>query len=219
MKYSKHKQYYNKEGVEVPSATTIISILNKPALVKWANIMGFKRTRTEDILSRAAEIGTLMHDCLEKFFKGEKFSLPEKHFNYKDILLIRLDGFFGWKEKQSNVKAILLEEELVTDTFGGTMDFYGELNSENIILDFKTSSNVYSSMFLQLAAYTIIMEERGYQVDAVGILHITEKGTKLHRKSREELEKYVVAYKALVIMFTTWYDLNIEDGWGNICEK
>lgn len=219
LKYSSHSQYYNANGKEVPSATTIIGLLNKPTLTKWANIMGFKGRKTEDILNNASEIGTMMHECLEMYFRGEKFMLPEQYQKHKPTLLKRLDGFFSWKSKQLSLNAIMLEEKLTSDEFGGTMDFYGELNSENVILDYKSSSNVYASMFLQLAAYTIMMEERGYTVDAVGIIHITEKGTKLHYKKREELERYVVAFKALVILFNQWYDLNIEDGWGNICAK
>lgn len=203
----------------MPSVTTIIGLLNKPALSKWANIMGFKGRRVEDILNNASEIGTMMHECLEKYFLGEKFMLPMEYEKHKPTILKRLDGFFSWKSKQLSLNHILLEEKLSTDDFGGTVDFYGELNGENVILDFKTSGNVYSSMFLQLAAYTIMLEEKGHKVEAVGIIHITEKGTKLHYKKRDELEKYVVTFKALVILFAKWYDVNIEDGWGNICVK
>ena len=219
LKYSSHSQYYNNEGKEVPSVTTIIALLNKPTLSKWANAMGFKGRNIQDILNNASEIGTMMHECLEKYFLGEKFNLPEEYQKHKPTLLKRLDGFFTWKEKQDSLTHIMLEEKLASDDFGGTMDFYGELNGEKVILDFKTSGGVYASMFLQLGAYTIMMEERGHQVEAVGILHVTEKGTKLHYKKREELDKYIFAFKALVILFNQWYDVNIEDGWGNICVK
>ena len=74
-------------------------------------------------------------------------------------------------------------------------------------------------MFLQLAAYTNIMEERGYKVVRVGIVHITEKGTKVHYKTRKEIERYIECFLFLVTLFHAWYNLNMEDGWGNICEK
>ena len=41
-----HRKYFNKDGKEVPSCTTIIKMLNKPELVKWANYMGFKKIDT-----------------------------------------------------------------------------------------------------------------------------------------------------------------------------
>lgn len=219
MKYSAHSQYYNKEGVEVPSATTIIAILNKPALVKWANIMGFKRRRTEDILERAGNIGTQMHLCIEKYLRNERYELPEEHQDLRDTLLLRLNGFLTWVKSLTGIKPILMEEKLETDTYGGTMDFYGEVDGLMTVLDFKTSSSVYATMFLQLGAYTYIMEERGYKVDRVGIVHVTEKGTKVYYKSRDEIEKYVECFLFLVNLFHSWYDLNMEDGWGNICEK
>lgn len=219
MKYSEHKQYYNENGDEVPSVTTIIALLNKPALSKWANAMGFRGKSIKEILDKASEIGTLMHDCLEKYFKGEKFILPEEYYKHKPTLLKRLDGFLSWLSTQNSLKPIMLEKVLTSDNFGGTMDFFGELNDENVILDFKTSGSVYATMFLQLAAYTIMMEEKGYRVDGVGIVHITEKGTTLYYKTRKELDKYIGTFKALATLFSLWYDVNIEDGWGNICEK
>ena len=37
-----HEEYINRDGVEVPSVTTILKLLNKPTLQKWANYLGFK---------------------------------------------------------------------------------------------------------------------------------------------------------------------------------
>lgn len=219
MKYSAHNQYYNRFGVEVPSVTTILHILHKPALVKWANIMGFKRTKTEDILERAGRIGTQAHDCIEKYFKKEKYKLPEGNDDIRDTLLLRIDGFLTWIKSLSAIKPTFLESSVVTDMYGGTIDFYGEVDGLKTVMDFKTSSNVYPTMFLQLAAYVYILEEQGYEIDQVAIVHITEKGTKPHFMTRGNIQKYIDCFLELVTVFHSWYNINIEDEWGNICAK
>lgn len=217
-KYSSHKVYKNKKGTEVPSVTTVLHILNKPALTKWANIMGFKRRRVEDILERASNIGTVTHECLESFLKGEKYSLPDKFKDYKEDLYRRLDGFITWY-KENELKASMLEVELVDDDYGGTCDFYGTLNEKNVVLDFKTSSKVHGSMFLQLAGYIIILEKQKVPVDGAGILHIRDGKTTLHYFSRDRMEPYIEVYKVLVKLFHGWYDLSEKDGWGDIIGK
>ncbi len=216
--YNSHKIYINSKGVEVPSVTTILKILDKPALKKWANIMGFKRVKIEDVLKKASEVGTLTHNCIEAYLKKEKFEIPPDMMKYSEELLNRFRGFVDWYKSQTTVEPILLEEELVSDTYGGTMDFYGDLSGKLVILDHKTSGRVYASMFLQLAAYALNLESQGRKVDGVGILHITERGTNLHYKSIEELAPYKEAFLMLVDLFHAWYNLNIKDGWGSILE-
>lgn len=217
-KYSSHKIYTNSAGDEVPSVTTILSILNKPALVKWANIMGFKRRNTDEILQRSADLGTLVHECIEAFLQKEKYNYPDGKDELKADFLERMDGFLSWYKK-NEVEAMLQEVELVTDTYGGTCDFYGKLNGKHVVLDFKTSSNVYGSMFLQLAGYIIRLEEMDMEVEGAGILHISKKGTNLHYFPREKMEPYITVFRALVDLFHKWYDLSKADGWGDIVGK
>lgn len=214
--FSSHKTYINNKGVEVPSVTTILKLLNKPALSKWANIMGFKRIKVEDVLQKASEIGTLTHNCIEAYLRKEKFEIPSDMMKHSAELLERFRGFVEWYNSQEVVEPLLIEEELVTDTYGGTMDFYGDVSGKMIILDHKTSSRVYSSMFLQLAAYALILESQGRRVDGAGILHITPKGTNLHYKSIDQLEPYKETFLMLVDLFHAWYNLNKKDGWGDI---
>ena len=50
-----HTVYKNKYKKEVPSVTTILKILNKPALQKWANSLGFKRQKLDDATNAKTE--------------------------------------------------------------------------------------------------------------------------------------------------------------------
>lgn len=214
--YSSHKTYINNKGVEVPSVTTILKVINKPALVKWANYMGFKHIKTEDVLTKAGAIGTLTHNCIEAYLKNEKFEIPMDMKIHTETLYLRMDGFMNWLKTQTSFEPIMQEEELVADNYGGTVDFYGDMSGKMSIIDFKTSSKVHSTMFLQMAAYKLVLESQGRLVEGCGILHITERGTNLHYKTSEEMKPYEEAFLVLVEFFHKWYDLNKSDGWGNI---
>lgn len=207
-KYSSHAKYTNMDGIEVPSATTIIGLLDKPGLVDWANYMGFKGIRTKDILEKSGRIGTAVHGYIESWFTKEPYLMDPKTEKYfKSEVAIRLDSFLTWVKKQE-IKHKHVEKKLVDYRYGGTVDFVGELNGTRVVLDFKTSSRVYPTMFLQLAAYTKILEDEGETIDAVGIVHIKDDKTRLVQIEREKLQPYIDTFMVLVDVFHMWFDLN-----------
>jgi len=209
-----HTPYFNSEGVQVPSVTTVLKILNKESLKKWANIMGFKRRKIEDILEESSVIGTAVHTIIYAFMMKKHYiwTSPRLH---KSFILRYLNSFISWKQKHE-VEPIFMEKQLVSQLFGGTVDFYGLVDGKKTIMDFKTSKGCYSSMFLQLAAYCMMLEELGYEVEQVAIINVHEKGTKEKFIDRTELERYIKVFKVLIVLFHEWYDLNEELGWGSV---
>lgn len=213
-KYSSHNLYKNAEGIEVPSVTTILKILNKPALQKWANFLGFKRQNIDDVLSKSSTIGTLFHEAVECYLQ-EIYWIPIFE-NYEEESTIRqyMDNFITFR-KQHEITPIFMEKSLHSKKFGGTIDFYGMFDEKKTIIDFKTSKSPYSSYFLQLAAYVIMVEEKGYEVEQVGLI-CCNTCVKTKFLSREEIEPYIEVFNKLVDFFHLWYDLSIKDGWGKI---
>jgi CRISPR/Cas system-associated exonuclease Cas4 (RecB family) len=56
------------------------------------------------------------------------------------------------------------------------VDFYGRIDDELCVLDFKTSSGLYLEMPLQLAAYAVaIIEETGERIDTGWIVRLDKK--------------------------------------------
>jgi hypothetical protein len=218
MKYSKdHTIYVNQDGIEVPSVTTILKILNKPFLTKWANIMGFRGINVDNVLEETSRIGTLVHGIVRAFVM-KYYYIWIGDYSDKQTVIRYFDSFLSWYKK-NKVEPIFTEQILVSDRFGGTCDFYGLINDKYTILDYKTSKRFYATMFLQLAAYCMILESQGKQVDQVAILLLKNKGEAEPKFiQRTELEPYIEAFKKLLDLFHTWYDLNIRDGWGNILE-
>ncbi len=215
MKYSSgHTVYRNAQGNEVPSVTTILQILNKPSLQKWANIMGFQRRNTDEILKESARIGTMVHGALHAYLMNSLYVFIG-HLGDKLRLVQFLDGFITWSHGHT-IEPIFMEEQIISDRYAGTCDFYGMIDGKHTIMDFKTSKQYYITMFLQLAAYCRILEEQGKQVDQVCIVLVHEGKSKSRFITRNELQPYIETFEKLVALFHDYFDLSIDNGWGPI---
>ena len=208
-KYSDHSTYINKNDIEVPSVTTIIKILNKPFIAKWANSLGWKRQSYDKVLEESANKGTFVHEVLNAYIfrQGKKFNLsnPEvMNFLYETI------DIFKDFEKSNDFKPVWGEKSFSLEKFGGTVDLYCNLNGLDTIIDFKTSKRFYSSHFIQLGAYIQLLEANDYNVDQVGILRIRDGYSELKLLQRDEMEKYIELFNKLTDIFYIVYDLNKE---------
>lgn len=72
-----HTRYYLADGTLVPGATTITGLLNKPALVKWANNLGLQGIDSTKYVDKAAAVGTLIHALVEAHITGKKADLSD----------------------------------------------------------------------------------------------------------------------------------------------
>ena len=212
-KFSDHSTYINKEEVEVPSVTTIIKLLNKPFIAKWANNLGWKRQSYDKVLEESANRGTFVHEILHEYLfkEGKKFNLsnPEVlNFLYENL------NTFKEFEKDYDIKPIWGEKSFSLDKFGGTVDLYCELDNKYTILDFKTSKRFYSSHFIQLGAYIQLLEANDYKVEQVAILRIREGEYDIRIIDREDMGRYIDIFNKLVDLFHMIYDLNQD--WGDL---
>jgi hypothetical protein len=163
-----HKRYKNSQGQIVPGVTTIISLLNKPALIHWAWNLGMEGTDYRKVTDKAANIGTITHYLVECYLKGTEPSLD----NFTTISIhaaqIAFSNFKQWWEQQQ-LKVVASECSLVSEVMqcGGTLDCvaakYFNLADlrpgELWLVDIKTSKDIYDEMRYQLAAYWAIWNE------------------------------------------------------------
>lgn len=217
MKFSKnHKPYFTKDGIEVPSVTTILSILNKPSLLHWSNWLGFKKIGYSNELNRYAMYGTIVHKAIEDLITKGYYDTPdnidEEDFDYS------MRNYEKWRNTVSDFSPIFNEKALVSEKYGygGTVDFFCSIDGKNTIVDFKTSKTFRYSMFIQLAFYLIMLEELGYTVDQVGIVLVNplDGGNKF--LSRKEMDKYIPLALSLLKTFMLYYTINEEDWKENI---
>jgi hypothetical protein len=65
MKTKAHIIYKLADDSRVPGCTTICGILDKPALLEWANRIGLQGIEMRRYVDDKADIGTLAHDMIE----------------------------------------------------------------------------------------------------------------------------------------------------------
>jgi hypothetical protein len=176
--FDKAEHAYQWDGKFVPGVTSILRVLDKPALVQWAANMCAEMLRDHPERIRAtpteweaickeaktahrraskaaADIGTEVHRFAEAFLSGERIDLPEDPRARNGAL-----AFKDWHHAH-DVRPLATERRVFSKRwwFCGTTDFIGQIDGTPCILDFKTSSGLYPEMVLQLAAYAIAIEE------------------------------------------------------------
>ena len=181
-----HTTYKNSVGVRVPSVTTVLSVLNKPALVPWANKLGLQGIDSTKYVDEKAAIGTLAHEMIQSFIHdkiaGALFedNLPIGIEDYTDYTpnqvtqaKLSFSKFLKWY-KENDIEPILSEQGFISEfyQFGGTIDFLCKLSGKLTLVDFKTCKAIYSEHFIQLSAYEELLGEAGYPIDESRILRI-----------------------------------------------
>ncbi len=168
-----HTRYRDAEGNIVPGTTTILGILNKPALVKWANNLGLQGIDSSKYRDEMADIGTLAHYMILSYYKGTKPDTSEYSAKQIELADNCLLSFYEW-EKGHAIIPILVEEPLVSEVwkYGGQIDLYCKLDGVLTLVDFKTGKAIYPEMMYQLAAYRQLLIDNGHQVDQCRILRI-----------------------------------------------
>jgi len=173
-----HVIYKLADGTRVCGVTTILSILAKPALIKWANNLGLQGIDSSKYTDSAARIGTLAHYMVQCYLSGDATDFSEYSNTEIDQAENALLSFFEWS-KGHEIKPIFLEKGLVSETyqFGGTIDCYAEIDGKLTLCDFKTGSGIYEEHYYQLCAYRQLLFEHGHEVKKAIILNIPRKET------------------------------------------
>ena len=173
MREKAHQVYKTKSGLIVPSVTQIVSMLNKPVLVTWANKLGLQGIDVRKYVDIKAEIGTVAHRMILDYFLNQETDFSEYSRDVIDKAENSFLSFLEWT-KNKEIKPLLVEESMVSELelFGGAFDFYGLVDGEKTLVDFKTGNGIYQEYFYQLAGYSILLEEAGMKVRRGMILNI-----------------------------------------------
>ena len=173
-----HTVYKSGSGKRVPSVTTILGVLGKPALIHWAWQCGIDGLDYRGVRDNAADIGTLAHYLILCHLKGLKPDTSEYSAQDIDQAETCLIKYWAW-EKENQIEPILVEEPFVSEKygFGGTIDCLAKMGDDLVLVDHKTGKAIYSDMFFQLAAYQALLSEAGYDIANARILRIGRNDT------------------------------------------
>jgi len=161
-KLRSHQKYIMRDGTQVPGASTICKIGDDQSnLIQWAWNLGNKGQDFKKVRDQAADIGTVTHFLIECHFHGWEPDLSD--FAAADIERAQI-AFRNFKAFWDEQELTVLEPEvqLVSEEhcFGGTIDAPSvDKQGRIVLLDWKTSSGIYLSQKLQLAAYERLWNE------------------------------------------------------------
>ncbi len=199
LQFDSTKHHYTIDGKTVDGVTSVLGIIAKPALVYWAagkaaefvdanlpvnqpldevekkRLVEGAKTAHRSSLKDAADIGTLFHEYVEKYIKGEKPTKPKNK-----MLKVATENFHKWVDsnhvefKSSERKILSLKHR-----YCGTCDFTAKVNGKNVVGDLKTSSGVWNEYWLQLAAYkgALLEEYPQFTIDHTLILRCGKDGS------------------------------------------
>ena len=158
-----------QDGTTVPSVTTIVRLLSKPALYVWHNQQGLKGINTTQVLNNEAKTGTLLHEMVEHYLTtGGEYLIETKTYDPGHIKRATQAyvNFKKWAQDHT-FEDVKIEMPLVSETqrFGGVLDIYCKMDGKWTLIDLKTSGYVYKDQLLQVAAYKALLEENGYPVE------------------------------------------------------
>ena len=178
-----HTPYHLKDGTRVPSVTTALGELSKPALIPWAWGLGIKGLDYRTFRDELADVGSLAHRMILCHIKDETLSTDDFTPNQVSLAENCFLKYLEW-ERQHKVEPIAVEEPMVSELwkYGGTPDFYGTIDGLLTVMDFKTGKAIYEDYWYQIGAYGWLVKEK-YGMDFLNyrILNI----------GRDETEKFV----------------------------
>lgn len=177
--FESFRHEYTDANGKVPSVTTILSIIAKPALISWAANSAvdyiadqikpgvsldelqlqaiFEAGRKNHFQKKvdAGTIGSFVHKWVEQYIKGENPPAP-----VNEGLQNSINQFLGWVAKHK-VKFLVSEQVIFSKKFRftGTLDFICEIDGKMYVGDLKTSSGIYPEYLIQTAAYRYAREE------------------------------------------------------------
>jgi hypothetical protein len=160
-----------------PSVTTILQAYPKDAgFYKWLKEVGNDADAVRDA---AGERGTTVHTLTEQYDSGLEVSLisEDGRLNFSMQEWAMFERYVNFRQRFP-MEIIATEMQLISQNFeeAGTLDRYVNFNGKRLIIDIKTSNQIYDHYWLQLAAYKRMFEDiSGQPVDGVAILWLNAK--------------------------------------------
>lgn len=202
---------YKVDGKRVPSVTTIIGILDKPALFHWAAEMGLKGIDPRTYRDDKADVGTIAHAMIEAHLLGQD-PVSKGHAVCKDKLLwpeaeTAFGAYLKWRESfEVRVVATEIKMESALYRCGGCPDLVGFAGDELRLFDWKTSGGIYDSHVIQVAAYVGMWNER-HPGDIIRRAHILRFDRETGEYAHHEIDQRRLSYALeLFAMLRNVYD-------------
>jgi len=173
LKFYPASHRYKLDGEWVPGVTTILGVLDKPAIPKWAaksvaEYVARNREGVEHLYAMgeqpmidalkgipwqerdtAGVRGTDVHDFAERILKGEEVDVPDRYVGHVESCLAFMEEW--------DIRPVLVEQTVGSrkHQYAGKLDLVADHNQgDRAIFDWKTAaSGIYKETAFQLVAY------------------------------------------------------------------
>ena len=173
LKFYPSSHRYKLDGAWVPGVTTILGVLDKPAIPKWAakSVAQYVATHREGVehlwsmgeravvdalkgipweqRDQAGVRGTDVHDFAERILNGEEVDVPDHYVGHVESCVAFMEDW--------NIKPVLVEQTVGDrrHLYAGKLDLIADSDhAPRAIFDWKTAaSGIYKETAFQLVAY------------------------------------------------------------------
>ena len=164
--------FYWEDDQPFVSVTTVLGVIEKPALRYWATKQVYWAMALDPSLSEkealaapfrksknAMRRGTLVHSMVEAYKHIQEYvdTIAEPTRKYAQ-------AFYNWVT-DNNVEVLVQEKSQVSRKYcyAGTFDLLVRFKNSGrvLVVDIKTGKGIYEEVFLQLSAYKHALEENG----------------------------------------------------------
>lgn len=202
------KARYHIDGRGIPSVTELLSFIDSEGLISWANRVGRQGQDNKDIVKKAAEFGTMVHESIE-FYLKKKYTGPGN---------VCLDAFKEWWtdiNKYHRVRILGQENPLIGEYFAGTYDLLISIDDKPYLVDFKTSNHVGYKYFMQLAAYRYLLYTlKNINIEGCIVLQFDKKEPKYREFNLDFTNPYDYefienCYRSFMGLVYTYYNVKL----------
>lgn len=125
----------------------------------------------ERTLTAAGDLGTEAHQLIEWHLRTAIGSQAGPQPLVRPEARHACQAFLQWATSV-RLKPVLIERQVYSLTHGyaGTLDILCRVNGVPTIIDLKTSTKIYPEAGLQLAAYSVALEDMGYLAPAQALI-------------------------------------------------
>jgi len=199
--------YYDKKYASV---TTVLKVLDKPALNNWMLKRVFEATKggaqtlkeaKDQVFEKTQatmDLGTKAHRYVELYGTGEKM---ENTANIAGFIAAFHDWVIDFKPEFLIRELTVIHKEFA---FGGTVDLVCKINGERCLVDVKTGRYIYPSVELQTTAYKMayeVQEGKKIKKNYVLLLEKDSAGFPTGKYRFEELDYVPDIWEATVRLF------------------
>jgi hypothetical protein len=162
-----------------PTVTQLIGLLDKPALMKWANRIGLEGVSLDDYRKKSFQEGTGVHKKIEN--------------DLKHGIVFDNENFQAFKSKY---EVVSVEPVIECEFYKGRADVLLKRDGVLYLFDFKNSTAIYFEQRLQLMAYKRVLNP-----DKIGIVNTDSFTENIIELTEDQQKQYIKILSALTVIW------------------